>query len=356
MTLARSLFPRLAAAARASVVRHAAIACGFGLGLAAVAWAQEPVPASSPQTAASSSAPASACPPSAASRLTPQVLDAARRQAADHGYLWRIEKDGRRSWLYGTLHLGRANWTVPGPRIADALRQSDVIALELDPLDAEAMKPLLAPGDPVRGAQILTPARAARLERQWQAACIPHTADDAHRRLQPLLQTTALAGDVARGDGLYTEFAIDIVLAGYAQRAKLPLVALESAESQLALFTADSAEEEAEQIDDTLDELENGKLRQRMLELADMWASADLPKLRSYEDWCECMQTAAERAQMKKLLDDRNPHLADGIAAEHERGQRVFAAVGALHMVGPQGLPALLAARGFVVTQVVPPP
>jgi hypothetical protein len=55
---------------------------------------------------------------------------------------------------------------------------------------------------------------------------------------------------------------------------------------------------------------------------------------------------------MKRLLDDRNSGLADGIERMHASGQRVFAAVGALHMVGPQGLPALLAARGFQVVAV----
>lgn len=295
------------------------------------------------------------CPPAAAARLTPKVLEDARRQPVDRGYLWRLEKDGRTSWLHGSLHLGQAAWTVPGPRVAEALRRSDTIALELDPLDEDAMKPLLAPGDPVRRAQVMTPARSERLERAWAAACAN---DDggAHRQLQSLLQVTALSGLAARGDGLYTDFAIDNVLAGYARRARLPLVQLESAQAQLALFTTDTAEEEIEQVDDALDELENGKLRQRMRELADMWARGDLPRLRDYENWCECMQTASERAQMKKLLDERNPHLADGIAALHDKGQRVFAAVGALHMVGPMGLVALLEQRGFTVTQVVPAP
>lgn len=310
-----------------------------GLALAGAAAAAQPA--------------APACPPSAEARLTPQVLEQARRRPVDRGYLWRIEKDGRTSWLYGTLHLGRAAWVVPGPRIALALRQADTVALELDPLDTEAMQPLLAPGDPVRRAEVMTPARADRLDRQWAAACAREPGN-AHLKLQPILQTTALAGYVARADGLYTDFAIDTVLAGYARRAKLPLVALETVQTQLALFTADSAREEIEQVDDALTELENGKLRQRMLELADMWSRGDLPRLSDYERWCECMQTPAERAMMKKLLDDRNPHLADGIAALHDRGQRVFAAVGALHMVGPQGLVTLLGQRGFTVTQVVP--
>ena len=55
---------------------------------------------------------------------------------------------------------------------------------------------------------------------------------------------------------------------------------------------------------------------------------------------------------MKRLLDDRNPTLADRIAALHAEGHAVFAAVGSLHMIGPAGLPTLLAQRGFSVEQV----
>ncbi|MDA7418930.1 TraB/GumN family protein [Xenophilus arseniciresistens] len=298
-------------------------------------------------------APDAACPPAAQSLLTPRALQAAQRQPQDRGFLWRLERDGRSSWLYGTLHLGRAAWVVPGPQLAAALRASDTLALEIDPLDLEAMKPLFAPGDPVRRAQVLTQERLQRLQRQWQAACAPD-GGSAQQRLQPLLQVTVLAAQSAQRDGLYTDFAIDLVLAGYARHARLPLVTLETAQSQLALFTADSAREEAEQIDEALGELESGRLRHRMGELAAMWARSDWPRLQAYEQWCECLDTPSERAQMHRLLDERNPVLAEGIEALHAGGQRVFAAVGALHMVGPQGLPALLAQRGFVLTPVLP--
>ncbi len=42
---------------------------------------------------------------------------------------------------------------------------------------------------------------------------------------------------------------------------------------------------------------------------------------------------------MKRLLDERNPALAERIDALHAGRQAVFAAVGSLHMVGPNGLP-----------------
>jgi uncharacterized protein YbaP (TraB family) len=57
---------------------------------------------------------------------------------------------------------------------------------------------------------------------------------------------------------------------------------------------------------------------------------------------------------MKRVLDDRNPGLAASIDALHLGGKRVFAAVGSLHMIGPRGLPALLARRGYRVEPIVP--
>jgi uncharacterized protein len=55
---------------------------------------------------------------------------------------------------------------------------------------------------------------------------------------------------------------------------------------------------------------------------------------------------------MKKMLDDRNGPLAEAIDILHLRGKPVFAAVGALHMVGAMGLPALLSNKGYTVTRV----
>ena len=79
-----------------------------------------------------------------------------------------------------------------------------------------------------------------------------------------------------------------------------------------------------------------------------------MPSWSRYESWCDCLKTDADRRAMRRLLDDRNPALAESIDALHGGGKQVFAAVGSLHMIGPKGLPALLAQRGYQVERIEP--
>lgn len=289
-----------------------------------------------------------ACPPSAIASLEKPGIGL--RNGIDRGVLWRIERNGRASWLYGTIHVGRGDWVRPGPTIQKALTQSDTLALELDLRDEATARAMARPADPALLARMLSGERARRLERQNTDACVP---PGTLSTLQPILQVTTLAGLVGRADGLYPEFGVDETLAVSARNANKPIVALENAADQLKVLTGESETEEAEQVDAALDELESGKLRGQLKELADVWARSDAARLARYPEWCDCLKTPAEQRLMKRLLDDRNPNLADGIERLHAGGKSVFAAVGALHMIGPQGLPTLMAARGFTVTPVL---
>ena len=89
-----------------------------------------------------------------------------------------------------------------------------------------------------------------------------------------------------------------------------------------------------------------------MARLAAAWERGDLDEIADYARWCECVANDKDRQLMQRLNDDRNPALADGIEALHREGRQVFAAVGALHMTGPQALPTLMRARGFAVQRV----
>jgi uncharacterized protein YbaP (TraB family) len=64
------------------------------------------------------------------------------------------------------------------------------------------------------------------------------------------------------------------------------------------------------------------------------------------------MVTEADRKYMKGLIDDRNPHLAAGIDKLSRDGRKVFAAVGSVHMIGPNSVPKLLDKMGYKIERV----
>ncbi len=268
-------------------------------------------------------------------------------QAPDRGFLWRIERDGRTSWLYGTVHVGRAAWLIPGPRVLQAIRTSDTVALELD-MQAADIQRRLAEGMRAKPGEALPENLATRLQAQLAAQCLPPAA---MAQLSPMVQLAVVTTLAARGDGLDPVFAIDSFLAAFARALGKPVVSLETPEAQLALLRGDPKTAD-ERLDRGLAELEQGKVRPMLLRVATIWDEGRADELARYEQWCDCADTDAERAELKHLLDDRNAPLADRIAKLHAGGQRVFAAVGALHMFGAHALPKLLAERGFDVRRI----
>ena len=290
------------------------------------------------------------CPPEAQAPSAEQV-QAGMRTARDRGFLWRIDKDGRSAYLYGTLHVAKLAWTFPGPRVAQALAASDTLALEIDLHDPDVLRGLVDGMAAAATGPLPEPLRE-RLARLAAIECL----SPEFTRLSPELQIGTLLSMAGRRDGLDPAYGIDNVLSGWGHATRKTVVSLETPAMQLRALLLPDAAEQISFVESSLDELESGRARPQLARMAQVWADADLPTLTRFEDWCECMKTGSDRAAMARLLDDRNPALADAIDALHASGRRVFAAVGSLHMVGPNGLPARLARRGYRVERIVAKP
>jgi len=300
-------------------------------------------------SAAGASPPASGCPPTA-QQPSPDAVQTGLRNARDRGFLWRLVKDGRSSYLYGTVHVAKLDWVFPGPKTMQALNASDTVALELDLLDP-ALQRRMANAIAARRDPALPAALTQRLQRQAQIECI---APEMLAGLGPILQIATLSSLVGRRDGIDPAYGIDMFIAGLAHAAKKNTVSLETPELQLDTLTNDPDTPLDALVESGLDELESGRARPLLNRLVRIWADADDAELARYESWCDCLKTDADRRAMRRMLDDRNPALAAGIDALHAGGQQVFAAVGSLHMIGPKGLPALLAERGYRIERIKP--
>jgi uncharacterized protein YbaP (TraB family) len=271
------------------------------------------------------------------------------RHAVDSGLLWKATKGGRSVYLYGTIHVARMAWMFPGPQVLKAVLASDVIALELDPADPQIVARLQQAIVRRPDTPALSDALQQRLQAQMAAACV---APEALATLRPEMQAISLEVLEGREGGLYPDYGIDVFLAGMGHGMGKPVRSLETPESQAALLVSDDPAETARTVGDLLDELQSGKGPKLLQRLADDWQRGDLADLDAYASWCECLDTPQQKADFAKLVDERNPLMADKVVKWHAEGKSLFVAVGSLHLLGRMGLPELLKARGFQVERV----
>jgi uncharacterized protein YbaP (TraB family) len=291
---------------------------------------------------AADSCPAPAQPP------TPEQMAEGMKNAKDRGAIWKIAKDGRTSYLYGTIHIGRSDWIFPGPNLMSALMNTGVLAVEVDLTAPNTQQEMMA-AMAAAPALALTDTDRARLAKLAESECVPPGAFDA---FHPLMQTITYSSLIGRRDGLYADFAQEFTLIGFARGANRPVVSLESIGLQLDVLLPDDAPTTRTAFDESLKEVEAPDARSKLQYIADAWQRGDLSALDTVEEVCQCEPTAQQRQAMLALNDGRNPGLARRIAEEHAKGVPVLAAVGLLHMTGDKALPKLLAEMGFEVTRV----
>lgn len=290
---------------------------------------------------------APSCPPEMAKPTTAD-FEKAMAVAADHGFLWRITKDGHTSYLYGTMHINKLDWLYLGPTIGDALHSADTVALEMDLLDPKIRSDMKTAMANDHGAK-LPPELQERIRKQAAALCVPY---EKLAQLSPEMQVAGLSMLIGRWIGLDPAYAVDAFLAAVAHGAHKQVVSLETPEFQLKMIKMKTPEDTVESVKSDLDDLESGKALKLIKKLSEAWAHSDYATMEKFDDWCDCLNTPAERDEEKRMLDMRNPGMAERIDALHKSGKSVFAAVGSAHMFGPKGLPALMKQRGYTVERV----
>ena len=289
--------------------------------------------------------PAPVCPPS-------PVPDQAtfervtRTPQPDRGLLYEISRDGHRAHLYGTLHVAKLEWAVPGPTIAKTLRQATQLLVELDPTDPSLparLSGLLAERPDQPSVAGLSIAQQARVKRLITAGCLePKAFEDK----PAALAVAGLLALSARDAGFYPDLGIDASLVGFARAVHKPVVALETVEEQadLVAFSEDELETMLAQID-------SGEAREGLLQIAAAWASGDEAGLAQA---LVCEPPDCDRQRHARLFDDRNEVMAERISARMKYVGGDFFAVGAGHLVGERNLLDALRARGFTMRRLVP--
>jgi uncharacterized protein len=272
----------------------------------------------------------------------------------ERGALFKARQGEHVLYLFGTMHVGAPGFYPLEPRISAALAQASVLALEVDPGrdGAEQARDMarfgmFAAGE--RGYDLMAPALRVRLEK----VLARHKMElGSVARLRPWLLATVLALQEFGEQGYRPELAVDAHLAQLARQRKLPVVELESAGAQLALFERLTPAQQWQFLEDTIDAIESGKQGAQVREIAQAWARADQKALDAFAAEAEQDGSTSGRFVQQVLLEERNGPMADKLARQLAREAVSVAAIGVLHLVGARSVPALLRQRGIVLERV----
>ncbi len=289
-----------------------------------------------------------------AARAEPAAAAGQEAAQPNRGALFRVEHAGHTLYLFGTIHVGAADFYPLEARVTAALRRATTLALEIDPdadpaATAQALRRygMYTAGGPA--AAEIAPSFRPRLERLLKQYAIPPAAV---APMKPWMLASVLAVSEFSAQGYRPELAVDAYLARQARARGIAVLELESMAGQMALFDRMSLAEQARFLEDGISAIEDKEQANQARAIAQAWRGADAAAFEDLAREAAADQSFAGRFVQKVLLDERNPGLAEGIAALLARERDSMAAIGVLHLVGARGVPALLRERGLRVERV----
>ncbi|MBC7453517.1 MAG: TraB/GumN family protein [Massilia sp.] len=272
---------------------------------------------------------------------------------ANRGALFKVAAHGHTMYLFGTMHVGQPGFYPLEPRIVAAVAGASTLALEIDPNEDPASKALAlqsfgmaAPGANV---QAMAPALRARLRKALEKTGID---GDAANKFKPWLVATVLAVAEYAAQGYRADLSVDAHLAQMARGAKVAVIGLESTMSQLSLFNRLSNEEQLRVLEESIEQSESGRQGAEVRQIVEAWRTADRRTLDEIAARIASDTSVSGKFFKKVLLDERNVAIADKLVALLQHDDKAVAAIGVLHLVGANSVPALLSARGVSVERV----
>lgn len=302
--------------------------------------------------------PSSALSQPSASATTRAVKDV-RDRASEVGsplILWTVHRgDGLVGYLHGSVHVLPNADVGRDPRIEQAFEDSDVLVVEVDGTAGRSVQLLTVqlgmypPGESLAD-HISEDMLSQVMDRSAELA-MPQVAV---MRMRPWLLAMTMTLRGMAEQGVSPEYGIDSRYLNAAHRAGTPMkvIALETAESQLRLFSDLSEEQQVLFLRDVLLRSRDNDELQRIL---DAWIRGDAGALAE-----QLFAPLRQDPRLHPLYDTfyfkRNRAMAERLVELFVGPGVCFVVVGTAHLVGDQSIVTLLRRRGFTVEQVVVSP
>lgn len=273
------------------------------------------------------------------------------RRVGGQGFLWEVNNGDNKVYLLGSIHIADGKLYPLPPVYETAFDEAEVIGFEIDmqkallPESAELMAQYIQLGDGTTLKDHISEDTYALLGEKLTEMGLPA---DAFDTLKPWAVAQALTGNEAMGAGYTHEMGIELYFQFSAAARQLPIVELESIVAQLEMFDRFSPELQEQQLLDVLNKA--GENAEELAELLDMWISGDDGKLAELADGL-AEQSGEEYYNL--MLVERNIGMVEKIIGylNADEPSRYLIIVGALHMLGKDGIIPLLEEAGYTAVR-----
>jgi uncharacterized protein YbaP (TraB family) len=268
-----------------------------------------------------------------------------------HPALWVVHSPTATAYLFGSIHILPPNIDWRSEPVQQALAASDVFVFEAPLGDSgkEETKAFVQ-ANGVLPADLALPSLLSESARRdyKDAIALTHVPPEQLVHLRPWLAALVMEGHLAESMHYSPDSGVDRQVWAYAKAQNKSVDSFETIDEQLRLLMPKDQKLEVAEFDASMKELSTDA--NEVGELLDAWKDGHMNKV------ADLMNTGLKSAPgaMKLLIDDRNGRWVTKISAMLAQHHTYFITVGAGHIAGPRGLPALLAAKGYQVEQIAP--
>jgi uncharacterized protein YbaP (TraB family) len=277
------------------------------------------------------------------------TLLATAQAAQAKTFAWKATGKGGTIVLIGSIHVMSESFYPLNPALEAAFKDSDLLVEEVDL--AEMLDPMAQVGILTRGMlpstqsldKVLSPATFALVQK---ATADLGSAASPLMRFKPWMLAITLQGMELMKAGFDPALGLDQHFYEQAQSSGKKVQGLETVEFQISTFDTMTMEQQDRMLAETLKELATETAM--VGKLGDAWKAGDLPAIEKIA----LADLKSDPVMYQRLLVERNKNWMPKIEALFARKGRALVVVGAAHLVGPDGLIAMLKAKGYTVEQL----
>ncbi|NLB63323.1 MAG: TraB/GumN family protein [Fibrobacter sp.] len=273
-----------------------------------------------------------------------------KKEVSQRSFLWSVNNAKDTLWLLGSIHLGREELYPLAPNIEKAFAISQELAVEMNieedntahEVNLLLQKQGVFPPDS-NAAMVLDAQTLEKVDSICESWGLPVGYMHQFRPWLMAVQLSALGVETL---GLDPHWGIDVHFMRRAQQRDMPVLALESAKSQVEVFKDLDQDEEIEYLQQTLLELDD--LENQVDSMLCFWRSGDTLGMEKFV--LNSIDSVGDNLK-NKIYTQRNIKMAQQISRWIKEKRKVFVVVGAAHFVGPQSILHYLRKENLEVKQ-----